>query len=88
MAPFFPWPVNELHKEETAREEYGDYFHEILEGRNTRDNSSLVDETERKDTSGPTDSNLTIDDNNSVNVLRGAANCKRLGKVSPNCITA
>jgi hypothetical protein len=29
------------HKEETARKEYGDYFHEIIEGRNTRDNSSL-----------------------------------------------
>jgi hypothetical protein len=24
------------HKEETARKEYGDYFHEIIEGRNTR----------------------------------------------------
>ena len=36
------------HKEETARKEYGDYFHEIKEGRNTRDNSSLDDETERK----------------------------------------
>jgi hypothetical protein len=23
------------HKEETARKEYGDYFHEIIEGRNT-----------------------------------------------------
>jgi hypothetical protein len=31
------------HKEETARKEYGDYFHEIIEGRNTRDNSSLDD---------------------------------------------
>ena len=29
------------HKEETARKEYGDYFHAIIEGRNTRDNSSL-----------------------------------------------
>jgi len=64
------------HKEETARKEYGDYFHEILEGRNTRD------------TSGHADSNLTTDDNNSVNVLLGASNCKRLGKVSPNCINA
>ena len=76
------------HKEETARKEYGDYFHEIIEGRNTRDNSSLDDETERKDTSGQADSNLTTDDNNSVNVLLGASNCKRLGKVSPNCINA
>ena len=76
------------HKEETARKKYGDYFHEILEGRNTRDNSSLVDETERKDTSGQADSNLTTDDKNSVNVLLGASNCKRLGKVSPNCINA
>jgi Zn ribbon nucleic-acid-binding protein len=25
------------HKEETARKEYGDYFHEIIEGRNTRE---------------------------------------------------
>ena len=75
------------HKEETARKEYGDYFHEILEGRNTRDNSSLVDETERKDTSGQADSNPTTD-NNSVNVLLGASNCKRLGKVSRNCINA
>jgi hypothetical protein len=46
----------------------GDYFHEIIEGRNTRDNSSLDDETERKDTSGQADSNPTTD-NNSVNVL-------------------
>ena len=76
------------HKEETARKEYGDYFHEIIEGRNTRDNSSLDDETERKDTSGQADSNPTTDDNNSVNVLLGASNCKRLGKVSPNCINA
>jgi hypothetical protein len=66
------------HKEETARKEYGDYFHEIIEGRNTRDNSSLDDETERKDTSGQADSNPTTDDNNSVNVLLGASNCKRL----------
>ena len=63
------------HKEETARKEYGDYFHEILEGRNTRDNSSLVDETERKDTSGQADSNPTTGDNNPVNVLLGASNC-------------
>ena len=76
------------HKEETATKEYGDYFHEILEGRNTRDNSSLVDETERKDTSGQADSNLTTDNNNSVNVLLGDSNCKRLGKVSPYCINA
>ena len=76
------------HKDETARKEYGDYFHEIIEGRNTRDNSSLDDETERKDTSGQADSNPTTDDNNSVNVLLGASNCKRLGKVSPNCINA
>ena len=76
------------HKEETARKEYGDYFHEIIEGRNTRDNSSMDDETERKDTSGQADSNPTTDDNNSVNVLLGASNCKRLGKVSPNCINA
>jgi hypothetical protein len=40
------------------------------------------------DTSGKTDSNHTIDDNNSVNVLLGASNCKRLGKVSQNCINA
>jgi hypothetical protein len=59
-----------------------------IKGRNTRDNSSLDDETERKDTSGQADSNLTTDDNNSVNVLLGASNCKRLGKVSPNCINA
>ena len=65
------------HKEETARKEYGDYFHEIIEGRNTRDNSSLDDETERKDTSGQADSNPTTDDNNSVNVLLGASNCKK-----------
>lgn len=58
------------------------------EGRNTRDNSSLVDETEHKETSGQADSNLTTEDNNSVNVLLGASNCKRLGKVSPNCINA
>jgi hypothetical protein len=64
-------------EEETARKEYGDYFHEIIEGRNTRDNSSLDDETERKDTSGQADSNPTTDDNNSVNVLLGASNCKR-----------
>jgi hypothetical protein len=38
-------------------------------------------ETERKDTSGQADSNTTTDDNNSVNVLLGASNCKRLGKV-------
>ena len=76
------------HNEETARKEYGDYFHEILEGRNTRDNSSLVDETERKDTSGQADGNLTTDDNNSVNVLLGDSNCNRLGKVSPYCINA
>ena len=57
------------HKDETARKEYGDYFHEIIKGRNTRDNSSLDDETERKDTSGQADSNPTTDDNNSVNVL-------------------
>jgi hypothetical protein len=69
------------HKEETAKKEYGDYFHEIIEGRNTRDNSSLDEETERKDTSGQADSNPTTDDNNSVNVLLGASNCKRLGKV-------
>jgi hypothetical protein len=56
------------------RKEYGDYFHEIIEGRNTRDNSSLDDETERKDTSGQADSNPTTDDNNSVNVLLGASN--------------
>jgi hypothetical protein len=31
-------------KEETARKEYGDYFQEIIEGRNTRDNSSLDDD--------------------------------------------
>jgi hypothetical protein len=47
---------------------HGDYFHEIIEGRNTRDNSSLDDETERKATSGQADSNPTTDDNNSVNV--------------------
>jgi lysophospholipase L1-like esterase len=76
------------HKEETARKEYGDYFHEIIEGRNTRDNSSLDDETERKDISGQADSNPTTDDNNSVNVLLGASNCKRLGKVSQNGINA
>jgi hypothetical protein len=56
--------------------------------KNTRDNSSLVDETERKNTSGQADSNPTTNDNNSVNVLLGASNCKRLGKVSPNCINA
>jgi hypothetical protein len=32
--------------------------------------------------------NPTTDNNNSVNVLLGASNCKRLGKVSPNCINA
>jgi hypothetical protein len=76
------------HKEETARNEYGDYFHEIIEGRNTRDNPSLDDETERKDTPGQAESNLTTDDNNSVDALLEASNCKRLGKVSPNCINA
>jgi Zn ribbon nucleic-acid-binding protein len=35
------------HKEETARKEYGDYFHAIIEGRNIRNNSSLDDEPER-----------------------------------------
>ena len=48
--------------------------------KNTRDNSSLVDETERKNTSGQADSNPTTNDNNSVNVLLGASNCKRLGE--------
>ena len=73
-----------ITKEETARKEYGDYFHEIIEGRNTRDNSGLDDETERKDTSGQADSNPTTDENNTVNVLLGDSNCKILGKVSPN----
>jgi hypothetical protein len=41
----------------------------------------MDDETERKDTSGQADSNPTTDNNNSVNVLLGASNCKRLGKV-------
>jgi hypothetical protein len=31
------------------------------------------------DTSGQADSNPTTDNNNSVNVLLGASNCKRLG---------
>ena len=48
----------------------------------------MIDETERKDTSGHADSNLTTNDKNSVNVLLGASNCKRLGKFSPNCINA
>jgi hypothetical protein len=30
------------HKEETARKEYGDDFHEIIEGRNTRINLVMI----------------------------------------------
>jgi hypothetical protein len=43
---------------------------------------AVVDETERKDTPGQADSNFTTDDNNSVNVVLGTSNCKRIGKVS------
>ena len=57
-----------------VRKEYGDYFHEILEDRNTLENSSLVDETERKGTSGQADSNITTDDRDALNVLLGASN--------------
>ena len=60
-----------------VRKESGDYFHEILEDRNTLENSSLVDETERKGTSGQADSNITTEDRYSLNVLLGASN---LGK--------
>jgi hypothetical protein len=49
-----------------------------FQGRNTRDNSSLDDETERKYTSGQADSNPTTDDNNSVNVLLGASNFREI----------
>ena len=77
-----------LYRPDKAREDYGEYANEILEGQQSdehddeiRDNTSLKQVNELE-TSKANDSNKT------VNVVLGTSNCKRLGKISYDCLYA
>ena len=76
------------YRRDKAREDYGEYANEILEGQQSdehddeiRDNTSLKQVNELE-TSKANDSNKT------VNVVLGTSNCKRLGKISYDCLYA
>jgi hypothetical protein len=77
-----------LYRRDKAREDYGEYANKILEGQQSdehddeiQDNTSLKEVNELK-------TSKAINSNKTVNVVLGTSNCKRLGKISYDCLYA
>ena len=77
-----------LYRQNKAREDYGEYANKILEGQQSDEHDDEIQDNTSLKQVNELETSKANDSNKKVNVVLGTSNCKRLGKISYDCLYA